>query len=56
MYGGESEASGKSIDRFVYNIRNRFSGTTAKRYFHIKAGAAMLTAVQPQAVGACLPT
>ena len=56
IYGVESDASGKSIDRFVYNIRNKFSGTTPKRYFHTKAGAAMLSAVPPQAVCTCLPS
>lgn len=48
IYGAENEAFPKSIDRTVYNIRNKFSGLTRKRYLHTRAKAVMLSGGQPQ--------
>ena len=56
IYGAESEAFAKSIDRTVFNIRNKFSGLTRKRYLHTQAKAVMLSGEQPQMADAAPAT
>lgn len=43
LYGSESEPFAKSIDRFVHNIRSKFSGVTAEKYLQTGNRAFMLT-------------
>lgn len=52
IYGADNEAVAKSIDRTLYNIRNKFSGLTQRRYLHTRAKAVMLSGEQSHTAAA----